>query len=315
MDENYLALYGADINEEGAVLIIYNTQFKVTQTRQPFKLFTNTTKIWRIENNIFLPVGQNMAVIPFYLETEQLAALVGSHKISQEDADPDVKLVNKIEVVSWDDKFHVKRKKMNKDLLMKIEDITKQGIPESNIIEYILPDIFEKNDIKLLSLVLNYFYDITEKYLVNILKYLLHLDGKFFNSEQYELDTIPNVMQPLERIQLINCVLNKSFTEELLIPYLRIELDLEDVIIMIKYINSMWSMDKIPIPKWAIRDSKLMEWSCVLIDSNYQKMVLSKNESVAEAFEKLRYIVISHLNKLQDLRTLEPYLLALKKVH
>lgn len=29
IDDNYIALYGADPNEEGAILLIYNTQFKV----------------------------------------------------------------------------------------------------------------------------------------------------------------------------------------------------------------------------------------------------------------------------------------------
>ncbi|XP_074032384.1 nucleolar protein 11 [Leptinotarsa decemlineata] len=87
LDDNYIALHGANYNEEGAVLVIYNTQFRVRQSKQPFELFTSNAKVWKIENNILLPMGQNLAVIPFDLETEQLTALFGSHKVWQDGLD------------------------------------------------------------------------------------------------------------------------------------------------------------------------------------------------------------------------------------
>lgn len=101
LNHHYVAMYGADRNQEGATLIIYNLQFKVCQSKQAFKLFTSGAKLWCIGSNLLAAVGQNLAVVPFHLDTERLAALVGSHKNSFSEADPDVTIVDDLQVGDW----------------------------------------------------------------------------------------------------------------------------------------------------------------------------------------------------------------------
>nr|XP_023015996.1 nucleolar protein 11 [Leptinotarsa decemlineata] len=165
LDENYIALYGANYNEEGAVLVMYNTQFRVTQSKQPFELFTSNAKVWKIENNILLPMGQNLAVIPFDLETEQLAALVGSHKVWQDGLDSDIKLIQEVDVASWDEALKVKPENMPKVLSDKIKEMVQHGLPETIIVEELLPDIFKKKETKTLCSLMKHFCDISEKHL------------------------------------------------------------------------------------------------------------------------------------------------------
>lgn len=100
LSQDYIALYGANCNEEGATLNIYNIQFKVTQAKQSFKLYNNGTQLWLAENNLLFCVGQNLAVVPFHLHMEQLAALIGSHKLVN-DKDADVAIVHTIQEASW----------------------------------------------------------------------------------------------------------------------------------------------------------------------------------------------------------------------
>lgn len=101
LGHHYVAMYGADQSQEGATLIIYNLQFKVTQSKQTFKLFTSGAKLWCINSDLLAAVGQNLAVVPFHLDTEQLAALIGSHTYNFSEADPDVAIVEDLEVADW----------------------------------------------------------------------------------------------------------------------------------------------------------------------------------------------------------------------
>ncbi|KAJ8956482.1 hypothetical protein NQ314_006719 [Rhamnusium bicolor] len=304
LDDNYIAMYGADCNEEGAVLIIYNTQFKVTQLRQPFKLFTNGAKLWSIENNLLLPVGQNLAVIPFYLETEQLAALVGSHKFVPNGIDADITVVQEYEIASWDSKFHLKDIHIPERFTYKINELFKQGLSESTVIGELLPDIFKEQDIKSLSLCLSYFSDIPEKYLSKILKYLVVLDSTIFDNSIQNLSKLcPPELQPIARTKLIDKILSKSFSEILLLPHLRSELVLNEVLLLINYICFLWSKDghELPSMNTIKTEAKLIDWGYVLIDSNYQKLLLSKDESVRDVLIQFSRIIDENLKSFEDL--------------
>ncbi|KAL3282718.1 hypothetical protein HHI36_005890 [Cryptolaemus montrouzieri] len=115
LDKDYIAMYGDNSNQEGALLIIYNMQFKVTQCRQPFKLLTIGAKLWSIQENLILPVGQNLAVVPFYLEKEQLSALVGSHRMNPNNT-KDVLIVHNLKEVTWSKLNDVTDSTINNDV-------------------------------------------------------------------------------------------------------------------------------------------------------------------------------------------------------
>lgn len=314
LDENYIGLYGADCNQEGAALVIYSTQFKVAQTRQSFKLFTDGAKLWLTENAVILPVGQNLAVVRFKLEVEQLAALIGSHKNVQKDVDVDIKIVNDLDVVSWVEGNKLKDRDVPDLLKDKISDLVYQGMPEGLIIEQILPDILASQDTEVLSHCLRYFSDIPEKYLVKILKFLLEAEVSHFKGNKCDISGISELLQPFERVNLLDNILKKSFNETLLLPHLRSQLTLNNVLLLLDYIYLIGSEDGYVLPglSFVETESKLIDWCTVVIDSSYQKIVLSNDDSVKNVLEKFNELIQSHLQCLTGLRQVTPLLEQIK---
>lgn len=305
LDENYIAMFGANCNEEGAILIIYNTQFKVTQSKQSFKLFTNGAKLWNYENNLLLPVGQNLAVIPYYLETEQLAALIGSHKNVQSETNADVTVVQETEVASWDHKLKLGDIHIPETIKLKINDLLRQGFSESIILEELLLVTLKNENLAYISLCIDYFSDIPEKYLAKLLLYLTVLDSKAFHDQTKHISQLfPSDLQPISRTELIDKILCKPFSEILLLPYLRSELTLSNAVTLLKYICFLWSEEGhiLPIKNVVKNHEKLIEWSFVIIDANYQKLLLSKDNSVKEVIIQLNKLVEHHLSLFEDLK-------------
>lgn len=316
LNEDYVVMYGASANEEGALVIIYNLQFKVTQSKQTFKLFTMGARLWRIENNLLVCVGQNLAVVPFRLETEQIAALVGSHKVVPEE-NCDVAIVQNLEMVTWeDDAPSVVNNLIPEKINSQVTELSKQGLGESQICEEIMPGYMSSNDVESLSNCLDYFADVSEICLAKLLKFCLTADsGLFKGNNPVSSERFPASLQPLERCVLVDKILTKSFSDVLALQHLRSELDLTDILLILQYIIYLLSDDGHCLPGLDIvkTESKLIEWCCILLDSNYQRFLLSRDEKVMETVNHLLKIVAAHMVYLEDLRTVVPLLTQLQR--
>ncbi|XP_036339882.1 uncharacterized protein LOC118749206 isoform X2 [Rhagoletis pomonella] len=77
--KNCVAIYGANSNQEGASLILYNTQFKVAKAQQFFKVFFDCSRIWSIDENIIIAMGQNLSVVTYRMSQELLIDLLGTY--------------------------------------------------------------------------------------------------------------------------------------------------------------------------------------------------------------------------------------------
>lgn len=75
-----IAIYGANATQEGGALIFYNTQFKVIESKQLFKVFFTNSQLWCVDTYIFLAAGQKLAVISFRISKEQLSDMLGSQR-------------------------------------------------------------------------------------------------------------------------------------------------------------------------------------------------------------------------------------------
>lgn len=310
LNDDYIVFYGANASEEGAVVIIYNLQFKVTQSKQSFKLFTMGARLWRIENNLLVCVGQNLAVIPFRLETEQIAALVGSHKVVQEE-NYDVAIVQNLETVAWEDApTNIINNLIPEKIRFQVVELSKQGLGENQICEEIIPDYISKNDMEAISTCLDYFVDLPEICLAKLLKFCLSADSTLFKNSNF----VNSVNLQSSKL-LVDKVLMKSFSDVLLLPHLRVELDLSDILLLLQYITYLLSEDGHCFSGLdTVRtESKLIEWSCVLLDSNYQKFLLSKDEKVLGTVRNLLKIVGNYLDYLNDLRSVVPLLTQIQK--
>lgn len=81
-----IAIYGANATQDGGTLILYNTQFKVIESKQHFKVYFDNPRLWTFEKYLFLAVGQVLGVVKFRVSQEQLADMIGSQRVT--DATP-----------------------------------------------------------------------------------------------------------------------------------------------------------------------------------------------------------------------------------
>ncbi|XP_054733974.1 uncharacterized protein LOC129241586 [Anastrepha obliqua] len=77
--KNCVAIYGANSNQEGASLLLYNTQFKVVKAQQFFKVYFDWSRIWSIDENIIIAMGQNLSVVTYRMSQELLVDLLGTY--------------------------------------------------------------------------------------------------------------------------------------------------------------------------------------------------------------------------------------------
>lgn len=316
LDNNYLAMYGCNSNDEGALLIVYNVYFKVVQSRQPFKLFTNGARIWCIDDCLFFPVGQNLAVVPFYLDTEQLAALVGSHKVVEKNLDAEVSLVQQVQFAKWKNTGEFSEDKGVKALGSNIQDFLEQGLPKTIVFDTILEDILENKNVKILTQVLQYFTDLSESSLAKVLKLILNLQTeKFEQKELVKCADFPQELQPAARTNLLDILFTKSFNDTLLLSHLRSILTLDEVLRLMQYILFLLSEDGHFLPSLnnTETEAKLIEWSCILLDANYQKFLLSRDEKINDILKSLKNHMKEELDSFENLKHVASLLSEIEK--
>lgn len=80
VSKDCVAIYGANEQQEGATLVLYNTRFSVAQSKQFFKVYFNNARIWVIGKYILLAHGQTLACASFRISKEQLADMIGTQR-------------------------------------------------------------------------------------------------------------------------------------------------------------------------------------------------------------------------------------------
>lgn len=83
ISKDCVAIYGANPTPlDGGSLILYNTQFKVIESKQSFKIYFDNSRLWVVDKYIFLATGQTLAVVSFRISKEQLSDMIGSQRIT-----------------------------------------------------------------------------------------------------------------------------------------------------------------------------------------------------------------------------------------
>ncbi|EDW76784.1 uncharacterized protein Dwil_GK20236 [Drosophila willistoni] len=78
VSRNFAAIYGANYGQEGASLLVYNTQFKVVNAKQYFKVYLEFSRLWSRDEHILLAMGQNIAAVRYRMNRELLVDMLGS---------------------------------------------------------------------------------------------------------------------------------------------------------------------------------------------------------------------------------------------
>ncbi|EZA62469.1 hypothetical protein DMN91_003927 [Ooceraea biroi] len=317
LNETTIAVYGADVTDEGAVLMIYNVQFKLVQAAQKLKLYTNDAKLWKVEDKLLLAANRHLAIAPYHLAPQRISAMLGSslrfkNESNEKDAD-DIMVIQDAMVAQWD-----KGRPRAKNSLSRIpSNIAKQihvylneGWSDAAIQETLIPSLMESKDIASICWCLDTFKDLPEKLLVDLLAFALKSPDKVFVPVQNgTTDSISKASSPYSRNAFLAKVLSIGYSGVSLLPHLKTGLTFDEVLKLLEYLMDKLSeetdsLDDNPQPS----DHQLYEWSCVLLDSHYQHYLLSQDAHVLELFNQLNSILEQHFQFLQDLENLRPIL-------
>lgn len=94
IDHDSIAIYGANATQDGGTLILFNTQYKVIESKQHFKVYFDNSRLWAIEKFIFLAAGQVLGVAKFRVSKEQLSDMIGSQRVTDLTTYVDTECIN-----------------------------------------------------------------------------------------------------------------------------------------------------------------------------------------------------------------------------
>ncbi|XP_025207349.1 uncharacterized protein LOC112603134 [Melanaphis sacchari] len=176
LSSDCIGLYGAEPKGEGAALVVYNFHYNMVVAVQHFKIYTNPPNLWCFGNHLLLVTGQNLAVIPFTCERNNLSLLMDNNLI---------KINDKYEEIEWDS--YAKQKC--------IDTISASALSQSKLNEMIITDhIKNKKDKSLIRLLMEN-NDISDTSLVEILSYCSSNTAKHSNLLS-KLFTYPPLNKP-----------------------------------------------------------------------------------------------------------------------
>ncbi|XP_072760742.1 nucleolar protein 11 [Anoplolepis gracilipes] len=314
LNETTIAIYGADVTDEGAILMIYNVQFKLIQAAQKLKLYTNDAKLWKVEDKLLLAANRHLAVAPYHLAPQRIAAMLGSslHFKNDENEADDIVVIQEATVAQWDKSQkwtkHSSIDRIPSNISKQIHTYLNEGWSDAVIQETLIPSLTESGDVVSIRWCLDTFKDLPEKLLVDLLAFGLNRPDKVFVPVQNGTDSGASKVNNLySRNSFLDKVFSISYSSASLLPHLKTGLTFDNVLKLLEYLmyklnEEIDSFDNNLEPS----DQQLYEWSCMLLDSHYQHYLLSQDAHVLELLNRLNSILEEHFQFLQDLENLRP---------
>ncbi|XP_011869532.1 PREDICTED: nucleolar protein 11 isoform X2 [Vollenhovia emeryi] len=299
LDETTIAIYGADVTDEGAILMIYNVQFKSAQAVQKLKLYTNDAKLWKVEDKLLLAANRHLAVALYHLAPQRIAAMLGSSLRFSSSTDNDIVVIQEATVAQWDKsqtKSCARIGRIPFSISKKIHSYLNEGWSDAAIQETLIPLLMESADVASICWCLDTFRDLPEKLLVDLLAFTLTSPDKVFVPLQNgTTDAASRANNPYSRDNFLGKVFSVSYSSVSLLPRLKTGLTFDQVLELLEYLmcklnEETHSLDDNSQPS----DQQLYEWSCVLVDSHYQHYLLSQDTRVLELFNRLDSILEDH---------------------
>lgn len=377
LKDEYIAIYAANNTKDGASVILYNTQFKVVQSKQSFKVYFPESQIFVIQNNIFLMASKILAMIPFRLTKNRLADLIGSqrgpeifeHTVDRQTIseysefegqiyfDPSENATsNQVE----ENVFYNEGKKSSKkplrndfarrqfrdteeieeqmsvlcrdDILLEIVEsdivppgkvgirisknpldsncmsqqfellagqLERCGAGETEITERLIPLLLEGELTSDLIVTLRRYAHVSERALVRVIKYAINLPEP--NDDENDKE---------DTVDLLNVVLSCTYEPSLIMPYIRNELNLNEVLYLLKYLYKIYqsginSLEERPDTALHFNEDKqIIDWVTLLLDAHYQQICISKDSNVLDLIQNWQKIINECVEALMQLNTL-----------
>lgn len=309
LNEMTIAAYGADTQEEGAVLIIYNLLFKLAQATQKLKLYTKEAKLWKVEDKLLLAANRHLAIAPYSLTPQRIETMIGSsrHTPAASDAvngDEDIVVLQEMKIVSWEES----KKKITKftdsvphQIKKQLSLLAKEGLPETVILETLVPPMMSSKDIASMIWCLKNFADVPEKLLVDLLSFCLTTSDETFDSIQNGFTDLSEIIRPPGRAIFLNHILGVSYTDISLLSHLKSGLAFNETLLLLHFITQALDAtqdEHLPHKNEVSQpgEDKLLEWASLLLDSHYQQYLLSQDPKVCLLLEQLSSVLETHVN-------------------
>ncbi|XP_057323903.1 uncharacterized protein LOC130666699 isoform X1 [Microplitis mediator] len=335
LNEATIAVYAADANEEGAILSIYNIEFKLVEATQKLKLYTKDAKLWCIDDKLLLAANRHLAVAPFKLASQKMDTMLGSslrfnnnnnnnNKIYKSiDNDNDIIEIRETVIANWDNsstnnvsvlsnKLLTINKGLSSDNIIKqINILLNEGASDAAIHQTLMPQLIESNDIKSILWCINNFKDLPEKILVDLLAFGLRTNDETFSQTiQSKTSTFDNESSIITKYKFLDTIFKQTFSDLSLLVCIKSTLTFIEILTIIDYIieklNFYENSNDNLIDKQS--DKHLYEWVSLLLDSHYQHYLLSQDTQVIVILKKLHAIINDHFQIFKDIQDLRPML-------
>ncbi|XP_004924174.2 nucleolar protein 11 [Bombyx mori] len=293
MGKNHLILFGSNMDQDGAIIVAYNTTLGVGSCKYPMKMYTENARIYCFDNRICLEASNHIGMLPYILETKRnLSSLLGSHEVI---------LDEETEIANWGTPtiplFPVDDQ---------IKGLLKLGLTERSICAQIIPNLLEKGDFVNIMCTIRKFSDIPESVLVSILKYAVKLvqseNVDITKPEEFHAYCREHSVTEKEKFRFLIDTFTITFSDALVIPHLRNGLTLEDTLFLIAYITYLLVDPGIDLN--LEYESKLYDWCMLLLDSFYQQYLLTRDDTVTHVLQNMLNVIIDLIKPLENMSLL-----------
>ena len=320
LNEATVAVYGADASEEGAVLLIYNVQFKLVQDAQKLKLYTKDAKLWKIEDKLLLAANRHLAIAPYHLAPQRIATLLGSSlrfKTGEEnEEDDEIVVIEESTVAKWEKGRTdlVKRSIRHPPVKLskQISSYVNEGLCDAAIQGMLIPQLIESKDVDSIVWCLNTFRDLSEKLLIDLLIFSLRSPDRTFQLLQngtanHHSWTMKNFCS---RNDFLEKLFSLTYSDVSLSSYLKSGINFDETLGLLQYLVEKLDNQEDLFDHIAQQptDKQLYEWSSLLLESYYQHYILSRDPQVSMLLNKLNHVLDDHLRLFKDMENLRPIL-------
>lgn len=286
MGRNHIILFGSNMDQDGAIIVAYNITLGVASSRYPMKMYTENARIYCWVQKIILEASNHIGVLPYSLETKRdLSSLLGSHEIQD----------SAMEIVNWDTTSEA-----TFEVPSILSDSIKIGLTERSICAQTISNLLESNDCSKIFTLLMDFNDIPESVLAMLLKFCIQAivteQMDIVNVEELAKFCHENFAQMRDKLDLLNYVLQISFSDSLITPHLRNNLTVDDTLFLLTYITYLLIFSDTTLTLCC--ESKLHDWCTLLIDAFHQHYLMTKDEKVTAVLENVKNAVVNSIKVL-----------------
>lgn len=308
LNQATIAVYGADSCEEGAVLMIYNVQFKLVQDAQKLKLYTKDAKLWKIEDKLLLAANRHLAVAPYQLAPQKIATLLGSSlrfkKGDENEEDDDIVVIQESTIAQWEmngpppsviSTIQYPPTKLSKQ----ISSYVSEGLSDAAIQEMLIPQLIESKDVGAIIWCLNMFKDLPEKLLIDLLVFALRTsDGTFLPSQNGTMVNghVSTTKKFCSRNDFLDKLFSLTYSDASLSSYLKSSLNFDEILRLLQYLIQKLDDQNFFDHGQQPTEKQLYEWSSLLLESHYQHYILSRDPEVSMLLNKLNYVLDDHVS-------------------